>query len=360
MSNMHPVVTVIIPRHNDPLSLLDRCVESLREQTLTEPWELIIVDDGSLDPVPPERYPDARVILQKHFGVAAARNTGLSAARGEYVGFADADDWLAPEYLAAALRTLRTMDADVVLGGIRVVQNDSTVQWRKFSHPTPTAVVVTGQALTRLAVSALHASPEPTKDSPIFTVTNVVGALYKTDLARKSHFPSRVLQAEDRVFNFEVLRLCRRVAFSPGVWYYYDRRNALSATRKVDTGDGSDLHRTVVEFARIYSSLCDENFSSEDKAAVAAAHNEYLLLSLRLAGSKPRKQAMKVLQDLELLTSAHPYPKNHRSGPGGITISLFYRQYATILIAFLRATYVLRCLISSRTTKPGRKAHHPS
>ena len=89
-----PAVSVIVPVYNTE-KYLEECIRSLTEQTLSS-LELIFVDDGSTDASPKilERYrardPEhIRVITQKNAGQGKARNVGLAAATGEYVGFVD-------------------------------------------------------------------------------------------------------------------------------------------------------------------------------------------------------------------------------------------------------------------------------
>lgn len=91
-------VSVIVPLYKAE-KYLKRCVNSLLAQTLRE-IEIILVDDGSPDDSGSiaEEYSrlDGRikVVHQRNGGVSAARNTGIEAAEGEYLAFADADDWL--------------------------------------------------------------------------------------------------------------------------------------------------------------------------------------------------------------------------------------------------------------------------
>ena len=88
------LISVIIPTYNRDL-VLPRAVYSVFSQTHSH-LELIVVDDGSVDQTATfmNRVQDPRMqyVRQKQQGVAAARNTGVSMARGEYIAFLDSDD----------------------------------------------------------------------------------------------------------------------------------------------------------------------------------------------------------------------------------------------------------------------------
>ena len=92
------MISVILPVFNRAATLA-RCVESVRAQTFSD-WELIAVDDGSSDDSVRvvESFADARMRVIRHErnrGPAAARNTAIEAARGEYLALIDSDDeWL--------------------------------------------------------------------------------------------------------------------------------------------------------------------------------------------------------------------------------------------------------------------------
>ncbi len=95
-------ISVIIPVYNAGL-YLDRCVNSVISQTFPD-WELILVDDGSKDESGKicdefaQKDDRIRVIHQENAGAGAARNNGITMAKGEYVVFVDADDYIEPHY----------------------------------------------------------------------------------------------------------------------------------------------------------------------------------------------------------------------------------------------------------------------
>ncbi|MCM1224688.1 MAG: glycosyltransferase, partial [Lachnospiraceae bacterium] len=95
---MSAKVSIIIPIYNVE-TYLERCVNSIRNQTLRE-LEIILIDDGSPDACPQmcDRYAaeDERikVIHQPNAGVSVARNRGMDAATADWIMFVDPDDWL--------------------------------------------------------------------------------------------------------------------------------------------------------------------------------------------------------------------------------------------------------------------------
>jgi glycosyltransferase involved in cell wall biosynthesis len=96
-----PLVSVVIPTYNR-WPMIAEAVQSVLTQTF-EAFELIVVDDGSVDPsVALLKRGDSRLIVvsQRHAGVAAARNAGVALSRGKYIAFLDSDDLWSPAKLA--------------------------------------------------------------------------------------------------------------------------------------------------------------------------------------------------------------------------------------------------------------------
>lgn len=106
-----PAVSIILPTYNRA-DTLPRAIDSVLAQHWRD-WELIVIDDGSTDgsgaAVQALAQGDARIRLlrQANAGVAAARNTGLAAARGRCIAFLDSDDAWQPHFLALTLGFLQ-------------------------------------------------------------------------------------------------------------------------------------------------------------------------------------------------------------------------------------------------------------
>jgi len=103
VSETAPALSIIIPVYNDWRPLRE-CLESLGRQEGAPAFEVIIVDDGSREPVPElirqwaDRFPLA-IISQTHRGIPAARNRGVQAATGSVLLFVDSDCRLHPDCL---------------------------------------------------------------------------------------------------------------------------------------------------------------------------------------------------------------------------------------------------------------------
>jgi len=116
-----PKVSVIIPAYNAARYIGD-AIRSVQAQTFPD-LELIIVNDGSQDGTLAQAHAVAdarvRVLDQANGGVSSARNTGLAAARGAFIGFLDADDAMEPTNLMEKLAVLeRERDVDWVFGDL--------------------------------------------------------------------------------------------------------------------------------------------------------------------------------------------------------------------------------------------------
>ncbi len=124
--------SVIVPVYNTA-SYLPLAIDSVLAND-TSSAEVIIVDDGSTDSLCPaicdgyaERHPDlVRVIHQENRGLGGARNSGLEAARGDYVIFLDSDDELAPDALARLAAAIDEAEADVIIFGMAKLLPDGT------------------------------------------------------------------------------------------------------------------------------------------------------------------------------------------------------------------------------------------
>ncbi|MBL1173946.1 glycosyltransferase family 2 protein [Pantanalinema sp. GBBB05] len=111
MNLNNPVVSVIMPCYNQG-QYLDEAVDSVLAQTYPD-FEIIVINDGSTDEATVDRLqhyekPGVQVIHTENRGPSSARNTGIQRAKGRYILPLDADDRIAPTYMATAIPILES------------------------------------------------------------------------------------------------------------------------------------------------------------------------------------------------------------------------------------------------------------
>ena len=152
-----PTVSVIIPAYN-AAKFIGEALNSVFDQTFTS-YEVIVVNDGSLDTEDLERelkhYQERlRYIKQENHGAAAARNTGLRAATGEFVAFLDADDTWLPNFLEKQIEFLKSSNADLVYADA-LLSGESPLAGRTFMQMEPSRGKVTPENLLATNVTVL-------------------------------------------------------------------------------------------------------------------------------------------------------------------------------------------------------------
>ena len=133
LSKPEPLVSVVVPAYNRG-DCIERALSSIQGQTHGN-WEALVVDDGSTDATRDvvERLArsDPRIRLirhEKNRGAQAARNSGIDAARGEWISFLDSDDTWLPHSLVARLRVALEEQVSVVHSGAAVLQEDGVTK----------------------------------------------------------------------------------------------------------------------------------------------------------------------------------------------------------------------------------------
>jgi glycosyltransferase involved in cell wall biosynthesis len=156
-----PRISVIIPCYNLG-QYLDEAVESVLAQTFQD-FEIVVVNDGSTDPATGAllahyRKANTRVIQAPHRGLAAARNLAIANSSGEYLCALDADDRLAPSFLA---KTIDVLDRDPSVAFVSTwlqAFGEQEWEWKPERCDLPTLLwentVLTASLVRRNAVAA--------------------------------------------------------------------------------------------------------------------------------------------------------------------------------------------------------------
>ena len=146
------MISVIVPIYNAE-QYLHRCIDSILAQSYTD-FELLLIDDGSKDDsgaicdAYAAKDSRVRVFHKENGGVSSARNLGLDHAQGEYVTFCDADDYVAPDWLAA-YRKAMAENVDLAIQGYYSIEGENTIE-KSLQPNQGTGVEVKRQLITSL------------------------------------------------------------------------------------------------------------------------------------------------------------------------------------------------------------------
>ena len=225
-----PQISIIVPVYNVE-KYLEKCVDSILAQTFTD-FELILIDDGSSDKCPgvcdyyAKRDPRVIVIHQKNAGVSAARNSGLTKAKGEYLAFCDSDDSLHKDYIENLLSLADTNNAELVTAGYTKVTEQGKVLGTYSHHQESFGFHSMNEAVAFIINSVLNGN---------------IGWEIWTKLFRRSIVVNNGIRfcetcdnfAEDLGFVIEYLLYCQQVNVSSSIGYYYlNRTDSMMGTSK--------------------------------------------------------------------------------------------------------------------------------
>ncbi len=204
-------VSIIVPVYNCE-DYLERCLDSIKGQTLTD-WECIVIDDGSSDNSGAvlERYASKdsrfRVIHQENRGVSAARNAGLDVAAGEYVGFVDSDDWIESDMFSILYKEALDTGSDIAVCS---VCGRSSGKHRE--------VLSSKEALMTMF--------DPRSGMEGFTPTRLI----KRSLLKSAVFDENIRCYEDLIFFYHLFSSAEKVCWYDAPLYHYDESRSDSAT----------------------------------------------------------------------------------------------------------------------------------
>lgn len=218
---MNPKVSIVIPVYGNE-AFLPKCISTLRAQTLRD-IEFIFVCDGSpdnsLEILRRAEKMDSRIrviAFEENQGVSAARNAGIDAAKGDYIGFCDGDDWVEPEMYETLYNAAKKADAEVSF--CRVFKD------RGEKHEDVPLGFDDGMTFNRASIRhalipAMLAQPKDSDDLPLsgYTPRN----LFKREVIGAHRFRQDIRYAEDLLFIVSCLLEAERAVAVDRAYYHY-------------------------------------------------------------------------------------------------------------------------------------------
>ena len=267
---MEPLVSVILPVYNVE-NYLSKCVDTVIGQTYKN-IEIILVDDGSTDKSGEicDEYAakDSRVkvIHQKNGGVSSARNTGIDASRGDYIGFIDSDDAIDPDMYSILLNEALSHDSDISCCLMDTVSIDGNVS----------SVIRESSAFLSKERIIANFFDDGFIKSIAYSPCNKV---YKKSLFDNLRFKP-YKYAEDILFIFEAVSLTTGMQFVDFVGYHY-----LHRENSIMTSSFSKNRFDYINAARVIEAQCKANYPFAVNAAERWVYYHVLILIREIVGS---------------------------------------------------------------------------
>lgn len=262
---MRPILSVIIPVYNIERYLAD-CLDSIISQTLSN-IEIILVDDGSVDDSPNicNRYAEIntqiKVIHQNNKGAGMARNAGLEIAAGEYITFADGDDYIDSTTFEYLLGVMITNELDA----IRLSYN-KFIRKGEFSNSNyedKIDIFSTKEDIRQIQMS-LFSRPYDKKDKDINLGGSPWGIIIKSDIIKRNNIrfmSERDIISEDYIFNYECLNYIKKIGKSYNTFYHYRiTPNSITRSPKLD-----NIIRTVATSNLMTNKFLKDGFEHSSK-----------------------------------------------------------------------------------------------
>lgn len=214
------IVSVIVPTYNYG-KYIEECIDSLIEQDTDYEYEVLIIDDGSTDDTSKivKKYlhiPYISYYYKDNAGVSEARNYGIEKAKGKYIAFADADDYVKSCYVDRLVKTAENDHCDMVTAGY-------TISFEKTKGKIDviyknSAVIIDDKKIYMKMFSS----------NGLLNVS--YSKLYKKEIIIRNdiRFRKELKTGEDLVFNLNYLRNLQSIVFLDESIYIYNRRDVVS------------------------------------------------------------------------------------------------------------------------------------
>lgn len=290
-------ISVIIPVYNGE-KYIERCVLSILNQNINTNYEIIIIDDGSTDQTEKicknlQKENDKCIYYKKaNGGVSETRNYGIKKARGKWIAFIDADDFVTEDYLSTLYNNSKD-SVDFVIANHFNYYSDNESRIGDFIIPKEKTVnnCIINILSERLAIKI--------SETKIDSIRTVWGKLYKSEIIKKNkiEFSVGMRLFEDGMFNLLYLSYIKNINFVDRPIYYYVQ-NSLSATKKYQKNLlAEDTKKIKIINDIIYKKFIMQNIELAYKIFKFNLFTDYLLKDLyNIGNNKNKKERIKELK----------------------------------------------------------------
>ncbi|MCR5503131.1 MAG: glycosyltransferase [Lachnospiraceae bacterium] len=216
------MISIIVPAYNVE-KYIERCLDSILAQTHRD-LEILVTDDGSTDRTGEiiDRYakkdPRIRVIHQENRGLSGARNSALKLARGEFIGFVDSDDHIAPDMYESMYREITANNADIALCAYEEFSEKEDPSSGEDTDMPEASSPRTGKTFSMNREETLDAFVCDNRSFHIYY--SVWSKLFRKEMIEGLTFPEG-RNSEDILFSTKALLRASRTVFIDRPLYFY-------------------------------------------------------------------------------------------------------------------------------------------
>lgn len=255
---MKDLISIIVPIYNVE-KYLNKCIESIVNQTY-ENIEIILIDDGSNDNsgIICDEYAkkDNRIIVvhKENGGVSSARNKGLKIAKGEWISFVDADDWIEQIFCQTLLNKVTQEQADIALCGYNRI-TDSRIE--KINANNQEVFLNSNEYLVK--------SLNPQTGFGFCHMK-----LIKKEVLKSISFNERIEVGEDALFNIQLSTYIKKAVFLKQPLYNY-RINNQSVVKRYDENYANKYLKSM----KIIEEYIWQEYNEENEENIEIKQNYY-------------------------------------------------------------------------------------
>lgn len=255
---MKDLISIIVPIYNVE-KYLNKCIESIVNQTY-ENIEIILIDDGSNDNsgIICDEYAkkDNRIIVvhKENGGGSSARNKGLKIAKGEWISFVDADDWIEQTFCQTLLNKVTQEQADIALCGYNRI-TDNRIE--KINANNQEVFLNSNEYLVK--------SLNPQTGFGFCHMK-----LIKKEVLKSISFNERIEVGEDALFNIQLSTYIKKAVFLKQPLYNY-RINNQSVVKRYDENYANKYLKSM----KIIEEYIWQEYNEENEENIEIKQNYY-------------------------------------------------------------------------------------
>ena len=308
MNKNEVLLSIIVPVYNVE-EYLEECLDSLVSQDIPhKEYEIVCIDDGSTDKSGEildfyaKQYPNIMVVHKENGGVSSARNRGIDIAKGQYIWFIDADDFIKQNCLSAIKPKIIENKYDTI-----------RILIYSFNH---------GESQISLSMVTPDMCQRAIKN---FSVTYILKR--SNIINNKIHLDPRISYAEDAIFMLQVIPFIKNAVTIRDLVIYFYRQRPGSATSQ-------DVSKKIS--SRLYGALvCEEIIQGKRVGDVEGAYRfKYIsvvkIIELIFKLSKPEQNKI-----IDCLKSNNLFPLKYSP-----KYTPKFRQNKTSLVKKIRNTLI--------------------